>query len=97
MNEQNYSGVKHMVSNILKRIIISMIKRGLWPGRKCSQNATMISTLECGCNIGRNVRQIKKLIQSINSVIEINSQALEICKSNNHLENLSAFYIRLQF
>ena len=46
-----------------------------------------LDILECGCNIGRNIRQIKKAYpKSKTSVVEINREALEICKSNNKIE-----------
>jgi len=46
-----------------------------------------LKVLECGCNIGRNVRQIKKAYPDFSvSVIEINSNALDICKANNQIE-----------
>ena len=52
---------------------------------KCEKDNLKI--LECGCNIGRNITQIKKAFPNCStSVIEINKQALDICKSNNDIE-----------
>ena len=52
---------------------------------KCEKENFKI--LECGCNIGRNISQIKKAFPNFStSVIEINKEALEICKSKNKIE-----------
>lgn len=89
MNEQELFWSKTYGEQYIKKNYNFNDQKGAlaWKKMLSKCNNDRLSTLECGCNIGRNVRQIKKAYpQSINSVIEINSQALEICKSNNNLE-----------
>ncbi len=45
------------------------------------------SFLECGSNVGRNIKFLKEMSPSSSAnVIEINKQALKICVSNNQIE-----------
>ncbi len=45
------------------------------------------SFLECGSNIGRNIRTLNDLLPNASAnIIEINPLALEVCKLNNQIE-----------
>lgn len=45
------------------------------------------SVLECGCNVGRNLRILEKLLPSTTlNVIEINEKALGVAKSRHNIE-----------
>ncbi len=49
--------------------------------------ANLKSFLECGSNIGRNIRTLNNLLPNASAnVIEINPLALEECKLNNQIE-----------
>ena len=59
----------------------------VWKKILANCNTENFKVLECGCNIGRNIRQIKKAYPDFStSVIEINREALEICKSSNQID-----------
>lgn len=89
MNEQELFWQKKYAKNYIKKNYTFDDHKGSIAWRKMLSKCDNenLNILECGCNIGRNIRQIQKAYpKSISSVIEINSDALDICKSNNQIK-----------
>lgn len=61
---------------------------GLEAWNKMLKNTrTIKSILECGCNIGRNIKFLNNIFLNVDiSVIEISKRALEIAKRNNKID-----------
>ena len=77
MNDQELFWQKTYGEKYIKKIISLMIIKVLKLAKmlsKCDKDD--LNILECGSNIGRNIRQIKKSFpKSTCSVIEINNEA----------------------
>ena len=89
MNDQELFWQKTYAEKYIKKNYTFDDNKGAkaWKKMLSKCNKDDLNILECGSNIGRNIRQIKKSFpKSTCSVIEINNEALEICKFNNDIE-----------
>lgn len=85
---QNLS-TSYMEANPYLGPIESRLAEEAWVQILNKINLADISTfLECGSNIGRNVKTLSRVLPNARaSVIEINPEALKICKMNNKIES----------
>ena len=90
MNEQEIFWKDTYADKYIKKNSQFNIDKGVIAWKKMLNKCQnrKFNILECGSNIGRNIKQIKKIHpDSKCSIIEINNRALEICKANNTIEN----------
>lgn len=90
MNEQELFWKERYADNYIKKNNQFDIDKGViaWKRMLDKCQNKKLNILECGSNIGRNIKQIKKAYpDSKCSIIEINNRAFEICKANNPIEN----------